>query len=215
MPGMSFSSCSDSSDTARSMLAGSSGTWPGVATMPVSPPRKAASASTLTASSDLAGGEHRVARGRCHAKQRRSPARNAVRQSPAARRDPRRRAPSGSRRPATACADCAALARQPGAPVSMICCGSCVKCGSGWFTGAARKKSAAAARLLLFYCFHRKGLRGRCRQWEAWHAKRWRCRRGCFSRRSAPAAAGRSRSPARSAARAGRSCASSKSPGAR
>ena len=35
---------------------------------------------------------------------------------------------------------------------------------------------------------------------------RWRCRRGSCFRRSAPAAAGRSRSPARSAAHAGRNC---------
>ena len=61
MPGMSFSSCSDSSDTARSMLSGSSGTWPGAATMP----RLAAEEGRVGLDADglvrLAGGEHRVA----------------------------------------------------------------------------------------------------------------------------------------------------------
>ena len=46
MPGMSFSSCSDSSETARPRLSGSSGTWPGAAIMPSLSPSSALSAST-------------------------------------------------------------------------------------------------------------------------------------------------------------------------
>ena len=121
MPGMSFSSCSDSSDTARSMLAASSGTCPGRAEMPGSPARNAASASTRTASSSLAGGEQRVPGGSGDAKQRRGASRISRSTVAAARRDPRRRAPSGSRRPARREARRGACARSA-APSSTIRC---------------------------------------------------------------------------------------------
>ena len=208
VPGKSLASCSDSSETARSMLSGSSGI--GRSCRPGRRRCRATASASTRRTSGLAGCQDRVARRAV--RQNSAAALSKCRSTaPAARRDRRPRDPAGTtrpeRRPPThgAWADkklavedllqASAFPRKSGLRAAKsIRCAAHYPCqidGHYQVDGSGAKSSRA------------------CRQGVRWAGAAF------CSRRPAPAAAARSRSPARCAASAGRNSGSSKGPGAR